>query len=80
VQTTLQIPDEIDAEARKKGLPIETYVQQLLARHAPATTNGGKPPHIPEEISAWLSSLARFSEIPALPETITREWIYQEHN
>jgi hypothetical protein len=34
----------------------------------------------PVEIRAWLDSLAQFSgKIPPLPETISREWIYQEH-
>jgi hypothetical protein len=33
------------------------------------------------EIRAWLDSLAQFSDkIPPLSETITREWIYQDHD
>jgi len=35
----------------------------------------------PAEIRARLDSLAQFSEkIPPLPEAISREWIYQEHD
>jgi hypothetical protein len=35
----------------------------------------------PEEIRAWLDSLAQFSDkIAPLPETISREWIYQDHD
>jgi hypothetical protein len=35
----------------------------------------------PEEIREWLDSLAQFSDkIPLLPENITRDWIYQDHN
>lgn len=34
-----------------------------------------------QEIRAWLDSLAQFSDkIPPLPEKITREWIYQDHD
>ena len=37
--------------------------------------------HTPEEIRAWLDHLAQFSDkIPPLPDTITREWIYQDHD
>jgi hypothetical protein len=32
-------------------------------------------------VRAWLDSLAQFSDkIPPLPKTISREWIYQEHD
>jgi len=43
----------------------------------------GENPATPsqEEIRAWLDSLAQFSnKIPPLPENITREWIYQDHD
>ena len=34
-----------------------------------------------QEIRAWLDSLAQFSDkVPSLPEKITREWIYQDHD
>jgi len=41
----------------------------------------GHPPRTPEEIRGWLDSLAQFSDkIPPLPETISREWLYQDHD
>lgn len=39
------------------------------------------PPRTPEQIRAWLDSLAQFSDkIPPLPEFVSREWIYQDRD
>jgi len=40
----------------------------------------GRKSRTPEQIRAWLDTLAQFSDkIPPLPEAISREWIYQDH-
>ena len=58
---------------------LEDYAEQILAREA-AVHGPDRPPRTPEEIEAWLDSLAQFSDkIPELPEVITREWIYGDH-
>ena len=72
--------DELAAQAKARGLSLETYVQEILAQQLarPAET---RTPRTPEEIRAWLDSLAQFSDkIPPLPETISSEWIYQDHD
>jgi post-segregation antitoxin (ccd killing protein) len=77
---TVNIPDELAAQAKTRGLSPEAYVQEILAQQLarPAETRKSRTP---EEIRAWLDSLAQFSEkIPPLPETISREWIYQDHD
>ena len=77
---TVNIPDELAAEAKARGLSLEAYVQEILAQQLarPAET---RQPRTPEEIRAWLDSLAQFSDkIPSLPETVSREWLYQGHN
>jgi post-segregation antitoxin (ccd killing protein) len=77
---TVNIPDELAAQAKARGLSPEAYVQEILAQQLarPAET---RPSRTPEEIRAWLDSLAQFSDkIPPLPETISREWIYQDHD
>ena len=77
---TLNIPDELAAEAKARGLSLEAYVQEILAQQLarPAET---RQPRTPEEIRAWLDSLAQFSDkIPSLPETVSREWLYQDHD
>jgi hypothetical protein len=61
----VNVPDELAALARARGVPLEAYVEELLAQ---------------QQIRAWLDALAQFSDkIPPLPETISREWIYQDH-
>ncbi len=80
MEVTVKIPDELAARAKSRGLRVEDYVVELLAQqlgqHAVAS-----PVRTPEEIRAWLDSLAQFSDkIPPLPESITRDWIYQDHN
>jgi hypothetical protein len=45
-----------------------------------ADSTTGKQARTPEQIRAWLDALAQFSDkIPPLPESISREWIYQDH-
>ena len=77
---TVNIPDELAAAAKTRGLSLEAYVQEILALQlAPAAET--RQPRTPEQIRAWLDSLAQFSDkIPALPETISREWLYQDHD
>jgi post-segregation antitoxin (ccd killing protein) len=79
MEITVKIPEELVAQARARGLNLEVYVQEILARQA--AREGISQPSTPEEIRAWLDSLAQFSDkIPPLPEVISREWIYQDHN
>ncbi len=78
---TVNIPDELAAQAKARGLSLEAYVQELLAQQLAVTPAQTRPPRTPEEIRAWLDSLAQFSDkIPPLPETISRDWIYQDHD
>jgi hypothetical protein len=78
---TVRIPDEIAARAKARGLKLEAYVEEILAQQVSAQPSGDRRPQTPAEIREWLDSLAQFSDkIPPLPETISREWIYQEHN
>ena len=71
---TVNIPDELAAAAKARGLSLEAYVQEILAQQL-AHPAEPRQPRTPEEIRAWLDSLAQFSDkIPPLPETISREW------
>ena len=80
MEISVKIPEELAAQARARGLKVEVYVQEILARQA-ATAERISQPRTPEEIRTWLDSLAQFSDkIPPLPDTISREWIYQKHN
>lgn len=78
MEVKVKVPDEVAAQAQARGVKVEAYVEEILARQA----SGQTPPPMrsPEQIRAWLDSLAQFSDkIPPLPESISREWIYQDH-
>ncbi len=77
---TVNIPDELAAAAKARGLSLEAYVQEILAQQL-ARPARPRQPRTQEEVRAWLDSLAQFSDkIPPLPETISREWLYQDHD
>ncbi len=81
MEITVKVPDELAAQAKARGLQVEAYVEELLAQQLGAQPSIARRPRTPEEIRLWLDSLSQFSDkIPPLPETISREWIYQEHN
>jgi len=80
VEVKIKVPETLAAEARVRGLRVETYMGELLAQRLVEKIAASRP-RSPEEIRAWLDSLAQFSdEIPPLPEAISREWIYGEHD
>jgi hypothetical protein len=75
MEISVKIPEQLAAQAGARGLKLEVYVQEILARQA-ATREGTSQPRTPEEIRAWLDSLAQFSDkIPPLPEIFLREWM-----
>ena len=81
MEITVKIPDEIAARAKARGLRVEAYIEEILAQQVGAQPSEIRRPQTAAEIRAWLDSLAQFSDkIPPLPEIISREWIYQEHN
>lgn len=81
MEITVKIPDELAAQARARGVPVEQYVEELLRQELATASAAKRQPRTPEQIRAWVSALAQFSDkIPPLPENITREWIYQDHD
>lgn len=81
MEIRVNVPDELAEQARERGVPLETYVEEMLAQQAHGATKTHARFRTPQEIRSWLDSLAQFSDkIPPLPETISREWIYQDHD
>lgn len=80
MEITVKVPDEIAEQAKARGMQVEAYVEDILAQRAVAQPSA-EHPRTPAQIHAWLDSLAQFSDkIPQLPENISREWIYQDHD
>lgn len=79
MEIRVNVPDELAMQAQARGVPVEAYVEQLLAEKV--AVSGDKQLRTPEQIRAWLDSLAQFSDkIPEMPDTLSREWIYQDHD
>jgi len=79
MEIRVNIPDELAAQARARGLEPEAYVEEILASQVTPRSMADRQPPTPEEFRAWLDTVAQFSDkIPPLPETISREWIYQD--
>lgn len=81
MEIKVKVPDEIAARAKARRLSVEEYLEEILEQQLGTKTANNDRPGTPAEIRAWLDSLAQFSDkIPPLPETISREWMYQEHD
>lgn len=66
-------------QAKSRGLSVEDYVQKLLVQQV--THPMEKRVRTRQEIRTWLDSMAQFSDkITPLPEIISREWLYQDHD
>ena len=77
----VNVPEELAAQAGARGVSLEAYVEEILAEGVSASLAEGRRLRTPEQVRAWLDSLAQFSDkIPALAEPISREWIYQDHD
>lgn len=77
----INIPDELAVQAQERGLSVEAYAEQILAEQIGTAPTATPKPRTSEEIRAWLDSLAQFfDKIPPLPDVVSREWIYQDHD
>ena len=81
MEIKVKISEEIVARAKARGVRVEEYIEEILTRELEVQAKDNGRPQTAAQIRAWLDSLAQFSDkIPPLPETISREWIYQEHD
>jgi hypothetical protein len=82
MQITVDIPDELAAQAQARGLTPELYVRSLID----AAVHTGPlplPPAKPKkDLEAFFRAMAANSDkIPKLPdEAFTRESFYQDHD
>jgi hypothetical protein len=81
MEIRVNVPDDLAAQAQARGLRPEAYAEEILAQEVGARSAATRRLRTPQEIRAWLDSLAQFSDkIPPLPQIISREWIYQDHD
>jgi hypothetical protein len=82
MQITVEIPDELAAQAQERGLTPESYVRSLIdnaVRTAPAPLTPAKPKM---DMKEFFEAMSAYSDkIPQLPdEAFTRESFYQDHD
>jgi len=83
MQVTVNIPDELAAQAIAKGSTPESFVEKLIAEKVAAVEDQPTRKKLTsEEFDAVLDSLAKYSDkIPNLPdEAFTRASFYQDHD
>ncbi len=73
------IEANLAAQARARGIPLDTYLQSVIENLARAAT---VPPASPQDIEATLDALAEMGrDLPHLPSSaFSRESIYQDHD
>lgn len=80
MEIRVNVPDGVAVEAERSGLPVEKYVERLLEELV-VVSAAGRTHRTPEQVRAWLDALAQYSDkVPPLPEVITRDWIYGDHD
>jgi hypothetical protein len=57
VEIRIKVPDKIAAQARARGVRVETYVEELLTQQARADAGEALRHRTKEEIRAWLELL-----------------------
>lgn len=78
MQVTVNIPDELAAQAREKGLSVEVYVEQVLAGQCNGHTqdaSGGQRSTIAEGV-ARIREIGKGNKLGV--ENI-KDWIHEGH-
>jgi hypothetical protein len=95
MEIRVNIPEELATQARARGVPVKDYIEELLAKQViyvvmtkrvedplsriRTTRKAGRREHL-SRFGRGLTRWRSFSDkIPPLPEAISREWIYQDH-
>lgn len=50
MEITIKVPERLEAEARARGVSVEVYVQELLARQTLPAANETRPQSVSETI------------------------------
>jgi len=85
MQITVNIPDEVAAQAQARGLTPENYVESLIAKQkltAPVLKTDENLAERMAKLEEFFESFSANSEnIPILPdEAYTRESFYSDHD
>ncbi|HEY4354239.1 MAG TPA: hypothetical protein VGN16_00715 [Acidobacteriaceae bacterium] len=81
VELRPEIEAQLVADAHAEGVEPSVYAGSMIERAYIHANGTSRPSRKPEEVRAWLDSLAQFSDkIPQLAdEAFTRQSFYQDH-
>jgi hypothetical protein len=82
MQVTVDIPDELAAQAQARGLTPESYVRRLIEEAGRDESKTSGPTERKMSMEVLIRAMAANSDkIPQLPdEAFTRESFYQDHD
>jgi hypothetical protein len=82
MQITLEVPDELIAQAEARGLTPESYARSLIANGVLNHTAPLPPAKPKMDMEKFFEVMAAYSDkIPELPDAaFTRESFYQDHD
>lgn len=75
MDVTIRVPEKLAAEARARGVSIEVYVQELLARQALETTGEVRL----QVVSAAIDRILELRKGNKLAELRTKDLVHEGH-
>jgi hypothetical protein len=75
MEVTIKVPDKLAEEARAHGVPVEVYVQEILARQALETTGERRL----ESTRAAIKRILALREGNKLAGLRTKDFIHEGH-
>jgi len=75
MEVTIKIPDRLAAEARARGLSVEVYVQEILARQAVDTSRDQSL----QSVGAAIERIIELRKGNKLAGLLTKDLIHEGH-
>jgi hypothetical protein len=75
MEVTIKVPDKLAAEARAHGVPVEVYVQEILARQMIDSTNEQGL----QSVRAAIERILQLRQGNKLPGLRTKDLIHEGH-
>ncbi len=75
MEVTIKVPDKLAAEARARGVPVEVYVQEILARQTIETTVEGRL----QSVRAAIDRILELRKGNKLAGLRTKDLIHEGH-
>jgi ribosomal protein L17 len=75
MEVRIKVPEKLAAEARSRGVPVEVYVQEILARQTIETTSEGRL----QSVRASIDRILELRKGNKLAGLRTKDLIHEGH-